>query len=532
MEKRAVLVAGGSEYLQNAIKQYMSEDYTIISSSNSSDALECASRNVKISAVLICVDAPDAGSFELLNKLMNSIGARNASVIFVTSSADTEAEVQAFRAGAVDYIRMPVSRAVLKARIDTRINSTIKLDVNEKNEEADAKAQIYLQLKGFISSHLDGDIVFGQDARHQVINLNPIQDAVASRWDEVGQKIIFVVDTIISSSVRHGEAYRYLGENVFAVIYPSLTPEQGRVRVRALVEEICHRLLGDEFGGGRYGEDFVKNILAFECDEEDEVVHMREEGRRKQEGDIKNKIISDIKVEYIPIWDAKKHIMEGYRTSFVRDFSGQIIRGKNVLHGGSLDPIWPDLYAMAIRDIADKTARIERNIPFFVLTFDIATVLSKNFMQKVEAELRKSNLRPYLYIELVGVDDEMNTNTLKALIMMLKNFCTDVLVRVSAESGISKQLKYSEIENIGVNFSSVLRSGLGRRAAYIVASHFAKKSAQQFFKHYAWGVDVPADFQVMSAAKYAKMSGTIFGEATTEPGPMRLMTPAMIMKPN
>jgi DNA-binding response OmpR family regulator len=530
MERRAVLMAGGADDLQNTIRQYISDDYVVVAASAPKDALEGASGDLRYSLILICIDTPDAAAFDLLKVLTNLIGARDASVIFVTSSADSKAEVLAFRAGVADYIRMPVSQAVFKARIDARINSTAKLNISKKNEDFDAKAKVYSELREFRDTHAGAEAIDDKESRLHVINLNPIQDALATRWDRVEQKVIFVVDTTISSSLSHGEAYRYFGDNTFAVVYPTLTPAEGKIRVRALVEIICHRLLGEEFRGGRYGKDFVEKILTFDCVEEDEATQMREEFRRRQELEVKRKIISGISVEYIPIWDAKKHVMDGYRASFVREFSGQYIRGKNVLHGGNLDPLWPDLYAMMLRNVADKLAKIERNTPFIVITFDVSAVLSKNFIQKIDPELRKSGIRRNLYIELVGVDDDMNANTLKALIMMLKNFCSDVFVRVSAESDIARELKYSEIENIGINFSTILRSGLGRRAAYVVASHFAKKSSQQFFKHYAWDVDLPADFQVMSAAKFTRMSGNVFGESTTEPGPMRLLSPAMIMK--
>ena len=532
MEKRAVLMAGGSGDFQSLIKRYVSEDYAVVTAEESSNVLDGISSDTRFSLVLICVDTPDAGIFDRLKALTNLVATRDASVIFVTYSEDPKAEVQAFHAGVADYIRMPVSQEVFKSRIDARINLTTKLNINEKDEESDAKAKVYFQLTEFLNSHTAEDVADGKPSRLHVINLNPIQAALATRWDKVGQKIIFAVDTAISSSVSHGEAYRYFGENTFAVIYPSLTPAEGRIRVRALVEKICGHLLGEEFGGGRYGDDFVDKILTFDYVEEDEAIHMREEGRRRQELEIKRKIISRITVEYIPIWDARQHVVEGYRTSFVREFSGRYIRGKNVLLGGHLDPIWPDLYAMMIRDVAEKSAKITKNTPSFVITFDVSAILSKNFMQKIEPELRKSGIRQNLYLELVGVDDDMNVNTLKALIMMLKNFCSDVYVRVSAESEISKQLNYSEIQNIGINFSSILSSGIGRRAAYVVASHFAKKSSKQFFKHYAWDVDIIADYQMMSAAKFAKMSGNVFGESTTEPGPMRLLSPIMIMKPS
>ena len=524
-------VTGESSDFLSVAQETLKGDYTVVLAPSASEAQERASEDTQFDLVLIGLDTENISGFELLKALKTLAGTRNASFIFVTSRGDNKAEILALRSGIVDYIRLPIPRTLFKARIDARANITIRLSANESDEKTDAKASIFLKLKDFVNSYAGGDAIAEKSSRLHVINLDPVREVLAGRWDKIGQKVIFVVETMVSASVSHGEAYRYFGENIFAVVYPSLTPAEGKIRVHALVEKIGNRLLGQEFGSGRYGEDFIERVLSFDYVEEDTAAHEREEGRRKRNSDVKAKIFSEINVEYIPIWNKEKQTVLGYRSSFVRKEHNRVVSGKNVLHGGASDPLWPDLYALMIRDIVAKARAIETNIPFFVITFDFNAIMAKNFIQKIEQELRESAIRRNLYVELVGLDDHVNKNTIKALLMMLRNFFHVIIVRISPESTMSSDLKLLDVVDIGINFGSIMGSGLGRRASYIVASNFAKKSASLSFRYYAWDVDDTTDFQVMVASGFTMMSGKAIGEPTTSPVATYFLPNNAIMKP-
>lgn len=523
MTKKSLLVVDDSPQALKITSEALSDSYDVKLANTPAKALEIVNATQKPSLILLDVGLPEMDGFEVCRRIKANPATKHIPVVFLTACNDDKDEEKAFSVGAADFLKKPITPALLKARVRARLGEIQVPEPQPQDVEKEAKARIYEQLKEFIRSQgLEQNLSDGSSRLH-VINLDPIKVAFALRWQQVAKKVVFIVDTMISSSIVHGEAYRYFGENVFAVIYPTLTPAEGKVRARALAESICRKLLGDEFDSGRYGNDLADKILIFDLDEDMEAMRQRAEESKRWADLVKKQILDSISVEYHPVWNPETQNVEGYRVSFRREYFGSTIYGKHVLHGGSSDPLWPELYLLMINDVLSKVEKIEGRVPYFILTLHVNSLTSKVFFQRIESTLRNSTLRRSLRIELVGVDDNISTNLLRATIMMAGNFCSSILVRIAPDGQIVHDLKLLGVDTIGLNFSDLLHSGLGCRAAYVIASHFSKKCNTLDLKYYAWDIDGISDFQLMTAAGFGVLSGRVLGLPTESPSAVKLL---------
>jgi CheY-like chemotaxis protein len=85
--------------------------------------------------ILMDIMMPDIGGIETCIRIKNETGTQNTPVIFVTASTDDHTLAKAFDAGASDYVRKPISRIELLARIRSALNqrkALLKLAEEEK----------------------------------------------------------------------------------------------------------------------------------------------------------------------------------------------------------------------------------------------------------------------------------------------------------------------------------------------------------------------------------------------------------------
>lgn len=78
--------------------------------------------------VLLDAEMPGMGGFELCRTIKSSLEWGEIPVIFVTAHDEQEYEVRCFDMGAADFIRKPVSRTILRARVQTQLRLTQALD--------------------------------------------------------------------------------------------------------------------------------------------------------------------------------------------------------------------------------------------------------------------------------------------------------------------------------------------------------------------------------------------------------------------
>ena len=94
--------------------------YRVITATNSQEALELLARE-RPHLILLDVMLPDIDGFQVARKIKTSAEWKNIPIIFVTARNESEAIVEGFNAGGVDYVTKPFNPPELLARIRTHI---------------------------------------------------------------------------------------------------------------------------------------------------------------------------------------------------------------------------------------------------------------------------------------------------------------------------------------------------------------------------------------------------------------------------
>ncbi len=115
----------------------LTESYEISVAVNGLEALEIAMSGTPPDLVLLDIMMPEMDGYEVCRILRKNHATRELPVIFVTGNTDDDTLKQAFEAGGTDYVRKPVNRIELLARIESALTQqelTKKLLQEEKLE--------------------------------------------------------------------------------------------------------------------------------------------------------------------------------------------------------------------------------------------------------------------------------------------------------------------------------------------------------------------------------------------------------------
>ena len=119
---RPVLLAvDDSEDLLALMRKVLSAEYVMLTAANPGDAISLASGDPRPDLILLDIDMPEVSGFEVCRALKGEPGTADIPVVFLTSKAEAEAQVEAFGLGAVDYLIKPINVAILKARVQMQI---------------------------------------------------------------------------------------------------------------------------------------------------------------------------------------------------------------------------------------------------------------------------------------------------------------------------------------------------------------------------------------------------------------------------
>ncbi len=123
-----ILVIEDSEvYQMNISETLKSEGYDVVIRSDGYSALKDI-QTINPDLILLDVVMPGINGYDVCKELKQGSNMIDIPVIFLTSLDSNVNELLGFELGAVDYIRKPITPAVLKARVHTHI----KLQQNTK----------------------------------------------------------------------------------------------------------------------------------------------------------------------------------------------------------------------------------------------------------------------------------------------------------------------------------------------------------------------------------------------------------------
>jgi putative two-component system response regulator len=95
----------------------LSVEYTVITAAEGGAAMVAAEGEPRPDLILLDVEMPEVSGFEVCRALKGEARTADIPVIFLTGKTETQAQVEGFESGAVDYITKPINSKVLKARV-------------------------------------------------------------------------------------------------------------------------------------------------------------------------------------------------------------------------------------------------------------------------------------------------------------------------------------------------------------------------------------------------------------------------------
>jgi putative two-component system response regulator len=100
----------------------LKSEYAICTATNGLDALEIVSSDNPPDLILLDVMMPDMDGYEVCKRIKKNRYTQNIPVIFITARDEESHETKGFEVGAVDYIKKPFNREIVKQRVKTHIS--------------------------------------------------------------------------------------------------------------------------------------------------------------------------------------------------------------------------------------------------------------------------------------------------------------------------------------------------------------------------------------------------------------------------
>jgi putative two-component system response regulator len=116
-----LLAVDDSEDLLALMRKVLSAEYVMLTAGNPGDAITLAGGDPRPDLVILDIEMPEVSGFEVCRALKDEPQTADIPIVFLTSKAESEAQVEAFGLGAVDYLIKPINVAVLKARVHMHI---------------------------------------------------------------------------------------------------------------------------------------------------------------------------------------------------------------------------------------------------------------------------------------------------------------------------------------------------------------------------------------------------------------------------
>jgi DNA-binding NtrC family response regulator len=176
---RVLLVDDTPENLRVLRQALEPEGYSILIASSGEAALKLA-RSARPHLILLDVLMPGLDGFETCRRLKEDAATRDIPVIFITARAETEAVVEGFRTGGVDYVVKPFQSEEVLARVRTHLKiDRLTQELTRKNAEL---SQINQQL----IEEMDRRRVISAECNHLAEHLSLISSREAERWGIAG----------------------------------------------------------------------------------------------------------------------------------------------------------------------------------------------------------------------------------------------------------------------------------------------------------------------------------------------------------
>jgi len=219
--KDTILIVDDSELIRTSLKALFRKQYKIIEAENGQDAWNCINREI-VSAVLLDLIMPVMDGIELLKKMRQMDQYSDIPVVIITSSEDNEKLVEAFQAGATDYILKPFHPQITIFRVNNALVANRRMRrilEEEKNLRKKAELDLLTGLYNKITTEerIGKQLAAGPNilCAFFLIDIDNFKKVNDTRGHVVGDHVLKAVADLISSYFRTGDIIGRIGGDEF-----------------------------------------------------------------------------------------------------------------------------------------------------------------------------------------------------------------------------------------------------------------------------------------------------------------------------
>lgn len=134
MSPSVILVIDDNPHSIKALSLLIRDFGKILFATSGQAGIDLAMKH-KPDLILLDVEMPGMGGYEVCRQLKHDLVTRHCGVIIVTSHSSVKHEVDALEAGAADFITKPLNAPVVRARVKTQL--LVKKQANELHRQAE-----------------------------------------------------------------------------------------------------------------------------------------------------------------------------------------------------------------------------------------------------------------------------------------------------------------------------------------------------------------------------------------------------------
>jgi putative two-component system response regulator len=116
-DRPVILAVDDSTDLLALMERALRAAYTVVTAADGGAAIVAAEGEPRPDLILLDVDMPEVSGFEVCRALKAETRTADIPIVFLTGKNESEAQVEGFESGAVDYITKPINGKVLMARV-------------------------------------------------------------------------------------------------------------------------------------------------------------------------------------------------------------------------------------------------------------------------------------------------------------------------------------------------------------------------------------------------------------------------------
>lgn len=120
--KYTILIIDDAPANIRVLVETLMNEYEISVATNGPEGLEIVRSNQPPDLILLDIIMPEMDGYEVCKAIRSDPRTKDIPVIFVTANTDDQTLEEAFQAGGTDYVRKPISRIELMARIRSALN--------------------------------------------------------------------------------------------------------------------------------------------------------------------------------------------------------------------------------------------------------------------------------------------------------------------------------------------------------------------------------------------------------------------------